>query len=65
MLASYLEESHWVVDTVEYARNPELYSHAFAGDERFETENAIYVPILNRESLVGIIRIDRPAGQFL
>jgi putative PEP-CTERM system histidine kinase len=61
-LADYLEKSHWVVDTLEYTKNPGLYVHAFAADAPFLHPASIYVPIIHKNRLIGIVRLDRPAG---
>ncbi len=61
-LARYLEQSNWVVDTLEYKQNPGLYSHAFPVDAGFLAEDAIFVPILSRDFLIGVVRLERPAG---
>jgi len=61
-LATYLRRSRWVIDTVEYNANPAIYSHAFSADAPFLRETSIYVPIVSREELIGIVRIERPQG---
>ncbi len=61
-LAAYLEQSNWVVDTLEYKHNPGLYSHAFPADAEFLRDDAIFVPILSKDLLIGIARLERPAG---
>jgi putative PEP-CTERM system histidine kinase len=61
-LALYLERSNWVVDTLEYRSNPGLYSHAFPAEAEFLNEDAIFVPILSQDLLIGIVRLYRPPG---
>lgn len=61
-LALYLEKSHWVVDTVEYYSDPGIYGHAFNADSEFLIEPSIYVPVVNSNELIGIVRLERPAG---
>jgi putative PEP-CTERM system histidine kinase len=61
-LAAYLEKSRWVVDTVEYKANPDLYSNAFSNDAAFLREPSIYTPIVSSNALIGIVRIQRPPG---
>ncbi|MGD2168434.1 MAG: PEP-CTERM system histidine kinase PrsK [Gammaproteobacteria bacterium] len=61
-LARYLISSNWVVDTVEYLAKPDLYNNAFSPTEEFLRERSIYVPIVSRDRLIGIVRVDRPPG---
>lgn len=61
-LPAYLAQSHWVVDTQEYLNKPSVYSNVFAFDEPFLKQPSIYVPILHKDRLIGVVRLERPPG---
>lgn len=62
VLVRFLEQSRWVVDTLEYAEDPEKYSNAFASDPSHVAEPAILVPLIHAGELFGIARLERPEG---
>lgn len=62
VLVRFLAQSRWVVDTREYAEDPEKYSNAFASDPSHVAEPAILVPLIHAGELFGIARLERPEG---
>ena len=59
-LISFLEKSHWVLDTNEYASDPRRYAFAFDGGDPIEP--SIVVPLVHEDGLIGVVRLDRPDG---
>jgi putative PEP-CTERM system histidine kinase len=61
-LVQFLERTRWVIDTAEYTSDPAKYANAFASDERYVSEPSIIVPLIHGDELIGVVRLDRPAG---
>jgi putative PEP-CTERM system histidine kinase len=61
LLVRFLEAKRWVVDTREYAEEPDKYSNAFGSDPERFADPAIFVPLTHAGSLMGIVRLERPA----
>lgn len=59
-IVAFMLRSSWVIDTAEYAEDPEKYANAFAGDPRFAERPSIYVPLVHEGGLIGIVRLERP-----
>jgi putative PEP-CTERM system histidine kinase len=59
-LISFLEKTHWVLDTDEYASDPRRY--AFAFDSGDQIAPSIVVPLVHENGLIGVVRLDRPEG---
>lgn len=59
-IVAFMRRTRWLVDTAEYAEDPEKYANAFAGDLRFTEQAAIYVPLVHEGDLLGIVRLERP-----
>jgi putative PEP-CTERM system histidine kinase len=61
-LIRFLEQTHWVLDTHEYASDPGRYANAFDADDSVVVEPSIIVPLVHEDGLIGLVRLDRPAG---
>jgi len=57
-LISFLEKTHWVLDTDEYASDPRRYAFAFDGGG--PVAPSIVVPLVHENGLIGLVRLDRP-----
>lgn len=62
-LIRFLSDTAWIVDTREYLRNPEHYSHALRELPLADIPPAsVFVPICHEDRLLGLARLDRPPG---
>lgn len=61
-IVAFLQRSRWIVDTKEYAADPEKYANAFAAAGSLDEVPSIYVPLVHEGSLIGIVRLERPAA---
>ena len=59
-LIRFLEKTHWVLDTNEYASDPRRYAFAFDGGD--PVVPSIVVPLVHENGLIGVVRLDRPDG---
>ena len=60
VLARFLEQTRWVIDTREYSEDPEKYANALASAPQYLATPSIYVPLVLEEDLVGVVRLERP-----
>ncbi|MCC5794333.1 MAG: PEP-CTERM system histidine kinase PrsK [Chromatiales bacterium] len=61
-LVQFMAETNWIVDTDEYRRDPERYSHAFHSLGHGGLPAAsVLVPLRHEQRLLGIARLDKPA----
>lgn len=61
-LVAYMQSTRWVVDTEEYRDDPEKYQNAFANSPEILATPSVFVPLIHGGGLVGIVRLERPAG---
>jgi putative PEP-CTERM system histidine kinase len=59
-LVRFLVQTRWVVDTDEYALDPERYTNVFAAAPHYLSRPSIFVPLLHSDAVVGVVRLDRP-----
>jgi putative PEP-CTERM system histidine kinase len=60
LLARFLETTRWVVDTREYAEDPEKYANAFASAPHYLAAPSIFVPLILEDEIAGVVRLERP-----
>jgi putative PEP-CTERM system histidine kinase len=60
-LVRFLKRQDWVVDSREYASDPERYQHAFRDAPNELPPDSLVVPLMHENELLGIVRIKRPA----
>ncbi len=61
-LIDFLTRTLWVVDTVEYRRDPERYENAFAEASGEVAADEIIVPLVHNQELLGLAALARPPG---
>lgn len=61
-LMRFLEKTHWVLDTAEYASDPARYANAFATEKNGALKPSIVIPLVHESELIGVVRLDRPPG---
>lgn len=61
-LVRYLEQTRWIVDTLEYQQEPEKYANLFAAMPELVAKPAIIIPLFRDKRLEGIVRLERPRG---
>ena len=59
-LVRFLTQQQWVVDSREYASDPERYQHAFRDAPHEVPPQSLIVPLMHQSDLLGIVRIERP-----
>src|SRR5690606_31642987 len=63
-LVSFLARTHWVVDSEEYAKDPDHYGTAFGHDPDVAVlpKSTVVVPLEQQGYLQGFVLLDKPAG---
>lgn len=61
-LVQFLKRQQWLVDSREYASDPERYQHAFRDAPREVPPDSLIVPLMHESELLGIVRVKRPTG---
>lgn len=59
-LVRFLRDQQWVIDSDEYERDPELYSHAFRESPSQLPARSIVTPLFLQNELLGFARLVRP-----
>lgn len=57
-LVRFLRETQWVIDTRQYADDPEHYQHAFRDDPIPLPADSLIVPLIHQNDMLGIARLD-------
>jgi putative PEP-CTERM system histidine kinase len=61
-LVQFLKSTQWVIDTRQYARDPEHYQHAFDADATIIEGDNLVFPLVHEHSMLGIVRIECSAN---
>jgi putative PEP-CTERM system histidine kinase len=61
-LVRFIREHQWVIDSRQYEDEPQLYENAFADENAKLPPNSLIVPLMHQQELLGLMRLDRPAG---
>lgn len=61
VLARFLREQGWIIDSAEHDKDPERYDYAFSGQPQELPPNSIIVPLFHQNELLGFARLVRPA----
>ncbi len=56
-LVRFLKEHQWVIDSRQYASDPEHYQHAFRDAPEELPPNSLMVPLMHQSELLGVLRI--------
>jgi putative PEP-CTERM system histidine kinase len=54
----FLKQTEWVIDTRQYADDPEHYQHAFRDEPTPLPTNSLIFPLIHRNEMLGIARLD-------
>ena len=60
VLPKFLADTKWIIDSQEYALDPEVYEHAFVDEQLLSETPSIVVPLLHGSGMIGVVRLDRP-----
>ena len=52
----FLRQTQWIIDTREYARDPEPYQHALVDMEI--PANSLFIPLIHDNAMLGIVRLE-------
>ncbi|HJR69419.1 MAG TPA: XrtA/PEP-CTERM system histidine kinase PrsK, partial [Gammaproteobacteria bacterium] len=59
-IVRFLAEQGWVIDSEEYAQDPDLYNHAFRDAPDDLPPSSFIVPLFHRDGMLGLARLVRP-----
>ena len=62
VLAKFLARTRWIIDSRECELEPEAYGNEFGPGARPLPEASIFVPLMQENALIGIVRLARPAA---
>ena len=57
-LVRFLRQTQWVIDTRQYAADPEHYQHAFRDAPIPLPPDSLIVPLIHQNEMLGIVRLD-------
>jgi putative PEP-CTERM system histidine kinase len=62
-LVDFLKQRGWVIDSLEYERDPEHYHHAFRSDPDALPRDSLVFSLLHEHEMFGIVRLNRPVDR--
>jgi putative PEP-CTERM system histidine kinase len=61
-LVDFLKQHGWVIDSLEYERDPEHYQHAFRSDPEALPRDSLVFALMHEHQMFGIVRLKRPVN---